>query len=225
MIENDLYIACLNLAGKRALVVGAGKVAVEKIGGLLRCDADVVVVAPEAHADVRALADERKLVWVAKPFEPSDLEGAFLVVAATSDTAVNTSVFEAAEQRQMLVNVVDVPALCNFVLPSIARRGPVAVAVSTSGASPALAKRIRRQVEEELGPEYAVLATLLDEQREWAKKTLPDYEARKAFFESIVEGEPDPIKLLRDGGLETVKRLLDNARREGVRRSAMSEKV
>jgi len=174
VIENDLYIACLNLSGKRAVVVGAGNIALEKISGLLQCDADVVVVAPDASDDVRALASEREIAWAAKPFEPSDLDGALLVIAATSDTAVNTAVFEAAEERHILVNVVDVPPLCNFVLPSIARRGPIAVAVSTSGASPALAKRIRREVEERLGPEYAVLATLLDEQREWAKQALPD---------------------------------------------------
>lgn len=218
MIEHDLYIACLNLAGKRALVVGAGRIAEEKIGGLLECEADVVVVAPEAREQVRALNDQGRLTWVAKRFDPSDLDDAFLVIAATADTGVNTSVFEAAEARQMLVNVVDVPALCNFVLPSIARRGPIALAVSTSGASPALAKRIRREIEERMGPEYAMLATVLDGQREWAKATLPGYDARKAFFESIVEGDPDPIELLRAGDVDAVTRLIDEARRAAVAR-------
>ena len=220
MIENDLYIACLNLAGKRAVVVGAGRIAEGKIGGLLECEADVAVVAPQARAQVRELNDEGRLTWIPKPFEPPDLDDAFLVIAATADTAVNTAVFEAAEARHMLVNVVDVPALCNFVLPSIARRGPIAVAVSTSGASPALAKRIRRETEERMGPEYALLATMLDEQREWAKQTLPTYDARKAFFESIVEGEPDPIELLRAGDTGAVARLIDQARRAAVARIA-----
>ncbi len=218
MIENDLYMACLNLAGKRALVVGAGRIALEKIGGLLECDADVLVVAPDAHPDVDALAADRELEWKRKTFEASDLDDAVLVIAATSDTDLNTSVFEAAEERSMLVNVVDVPHLCNFVLPAISRRGPIAIAVSTSGASPALAKRIKREVESSVGPEYAVLATMLDEQRPWAKEKLPSYQDRKIFFESIVEGQPDPIELLRRSDVEGVGSLIDRARREAIAR-------
>lgn len=212
MIESDLYIACLNLESKRTLVVGAGRIGLEKIKGLLACDADVVVVAPEADAEVEGLADANEVTWLRRPFETSDLDEALLVIAATSDTAVNTAVYEAACERSMLVNVVDVPALCNFVLPAISRRGPIAVAVSTSGASPALAKRIRREIEERVGPEYALLASLLDEQREWAKQTLPTYDDRKTFFESIVEGAPDPIELLRDGKIDEVRTLIERAR-------------
>jgi siroheme synthase-like protein len=217
LIDNDLYIACLNLAGQRALVVGGGRIGLEKIHGLLACDADVVVVAPEVEPQVEALAEKGELELVRKRFEASDLEGALLVIAATADTAVNTSVYEAAEVRNMLVNVVDVPALCNFVLPAITRRGPIAVAVSTSGASPALAKRMRREIESHVGAEYAELASLLDEQREWAKSTLPTYDDRKAFFESIVEGEPDPIALLRERKLNEVKALIERARSKVAR--------
>jgi len=219
VIENDLYIACLNLGGKRALVVGAGRVGLEKTKALLECGADVLVVAPEAHEEVRALAADRELTWVPKNFEPSDLDDATLVIAATEDTSVNTAVFEAAEARNMLVNVVDVPSLCNFVLPAISRRGPIAVGVSTSGASPALAKRIKREIESRLGPEYAVLATLLDEQRSWAKTSLPGYDERRAFFESIVEGDPDPIDLLRTGKVDRVKELIEAAKSEAVARN------
>lgn len=212
MIENDLYIACLNLAGQRCLVVGGGRIGLEKIQGLLVCLADVVVVAPEVDPGVRALADRGEVAWVAKAFETTDLDGSLLVIAATADTEVNTAVFEAARTRSMLVNVVDVPRLCNFVLPAISRRGPIAVAVSTSGASPALAKRLRREIEERVGDEYAQLASLLDEQREWAKSTLPTYDDRRIFFESIVEGDPDPIALLRDGKVDQVRALIEEAR-------------
>jgi siroheme synthase-like protein len=217
LIENDLYIACLNLAGQRALVVGGGRIGLEKIHGLLACDADVVVVSPDVDPEVAALAEKDELELVRKRFNPSDLEGALLVIAATADTAVNTSVYEAAVARNMLVNVVDVPALCNFVLPAITRRGPIAVAVSTSGASPALAKRMRREIEAHVGAEYAELASLLDEQREWAKSTLPTYDDRKTFFESIVEGEPDPIELLREGKRDEVRALIDRARSKVAR--------
>lgn len=212
MINSDLYIACLYLKGQKALVVGAGLIALEKITGLLTCDAEVVVVAPKAGSEVQALADANEVTFVTKRFEPSDLDGALLAIAATSDTDVNTAVYEAAVARNMLVNVVDVPALCNFVLPAISRRGPIAVAVSTSGASPALAKRIRREIEAHVGAEYAALASLLDEQREWAKQTLATYDDRKAFFESIVEGEPDPIGLLRAGKVDEVRALIERAR-------------
>jgi len=220
VIENNLYIACLNLSGRRAVVVGAGRIGLEKIRGLLECDADVVVVAPEAHDEVKRLATDREVTWKQKRFDPADLDRALLVVAATSDTALNTAVYQAAEERSMLVNVVDVPTLCNFVLPAIARRGPIAVAVSTSGASPALAKRIKREVEDNVGPEYALLATMLDEQRGWAKATLPTYDHRKEFFESIVAGNPDPIELLRNGDVDGVNALIEAARRAALGRVA-----
>jgi precorrin-2 dehydrogenase / sirohydrochlorin ferrochelatase len=120
-------------------------------------------------------------------------------------------VFEDAEPRSMLVNVVDVPPLCNFILPAIVRTGPLAVAISTAGASPALAKRMKREIAEQFGEPYANLAILLNEARGWAKATLPTYQDRKRFFESIVNGEPDPIELLRVGDLARVRALIDGA--------------
>src|ERR1700685_2764383 len=127
------------------------------------------------------------------------LEDVFMVIAATDDTDVNIAVFADAERRAMLVNVVDVPPLCNFILPAIVRTGPLAIAISTAGASPALAKRIKRQIAAEYGEPYARLAVLLNEVRGWAKGTLPTYQDRKEFFEGIVNGDPDPVELLRGG--------------------------
>ena len=122
-----------------------------------------------------------------------------MVIACTDDTDVNIGVYDDAERRAMLVNVVDVPPLCNFILPAIVRTGPLAIAISTAGASPALAKRMKREVSELFGEEYATLAVMLNDVRGWAKGTLPTYQDRKAFFEGIVNGEPDPIALLRAG--------------------------
>ena len=99
----------------------------------------------------------------------------------------------------MLVNVVDVPPLCNFILPAIVRSGPLAIAISTPGASPALAKRMKREIADSFGEPYARLAVILNEVRGWAKETLPTYQDRKEFFEGIVNGEPDPVELLRGG--------------------------
>jgi siroheme synthase-like protein len=136
-----------------------------------------------------------------------------IVIAATDDTDINIRVFDDAERRAMLVNVVDVPPLCNFILPAIVRTGPLAIAISTAGASPALAKRMKREISELFGEPYAMLAVLLNDARGWAKATLPTYQDRKEFFESIVNGDPDPIELLRAGDLEGVRSLVESAQR------------
>jgi precorrin-2 dehydrogenase / sirohydrochlorin ferrochelatase len=211
MMETNFYMAALNLMGRRCLVVGAGTVGLEKIEGLLACDAEVVVVAPEADREVAELAESGAVEWRRRPYAAGDLEDCFLVIAATSDTDVNIAVYGDAESRAMLVNVVDVPPLCNFILPAIVRRGPIAIAISTAGASPALAKRMKSQIAELFGDEYAALALMLNQVRGWAKATLPTYQHRKAFFESIVNGEPDPLELLRGGNEPAVKELIATA--------------
>ena len=121
--------------------------------------------------------------------------------------------FEDAERRAMLINVVDVPPLCNFILPAIVRTGPLAIAISTAGASPALAKRMKREIAELFGESYAELAVMLNDARGWAKATLPTYQDRKEFFEAIVNGEPDPIELLRGGDADAVRDLIEAAQR------------
>ncbi|MFN8542577.1 MAG: bifunctional precorrin-2 dehydrogenase/sirohydrochlorin ferrochelatase, partial [Thermomicrobiales bacterium] len=204
--------ACLRLTGRKCLVVGGGDVGLEKIEGLLACDGDVVLVAPDACEEVQALAAEGSITWERREFEPADVEGKFMAIAATDDTDVNISVYDVAEERAMLVNVVDVPSLCNFILPAIVRTGPLAVAISTAGASPALAKRMKREISELFGESYAELAGILNEERLWAKSTLPTYQDRKAFFEEIVNGDPDPVAMLRDGRREELDALIAEAR-------------
>jgi len=208
MLDTPFYIACLRLKGRRCLVVGGGDIGLEKVEGLLACDADVTLVAPDAHPALRELAQERSIRWEPRAYESGDLEGCLIAIAATDDTDVNIRVFNDAERRAMLVNVVDVPPLCNFILPAIVRTGPLAVAISTAGASPALAKRMKREIAELFGEPYADLAVLLNDARGWAKGTLPTYQDRKEFFESIVNGEPDPIELLREGRASEVRDLI-----------------
>jgi siroheme synthase-like protein len=212
MLETPFYIACLRLSGRDCLVVGGGDVGLEKVEGLLACDGRVTLVAPEATDELKALAEEGSITWERRPFAETDLEGKFLAIAATDDTDVNISVYDAAERRAMLVNVVDVPSLCNFILPAIVRTGPLAIAISTAGASPALAKRIKRQVAEEFGEPYARLAVILNEARGWAKATLPTYQDRKEFFEGIVNGAPDPVELVREGREREVLELIERAK-------------
>ncbi len=211
MLETPFYIACLKLTGRRCLVVGGGDVGLEKVEGLLASNADVLLVAPDAHPALQDLASEGSITWTRRGYLPTDLEGCLIAIAATNDTEVNIEVYNDAEQRAMLVNVVDVPPLCNFILPAIVRSGPLAVAISTAGASPALAKRMKREISELFGEAYADLAVMLNDVRGWAKGTLPTYQDRKVFFEEIVNGDPDPIELLRAGNADGVRALIQAA--------------
>ena len=213
MLETPFYIACLKLSGRRCLVVGGGNVGLEKAEGLLACDGEVVVVAAElTNPELAKLADEGSITLQRRPWQPSDLDGAFLAIAATDDTDVNIAVYDEAEARAMLVNVVDVPSLCNFILPAIVRTGALAIAISTAGASPALAKRMKREISELFGAEYAELALVLNDHRGWAKGNLPTYQDRKAFFEEIVNGPTDPVELLRSGRRGDLDQLIEDAR-------------
>jgi siroheme synthase-like protein len=212
MLETPFYIACLRLTGRRCVVVGGGEIGLEKVEGLLACDGRVVLVAPDAVPELDSLAAEGSIEWIRRRYEPGDLEQTFIAIAATNDTATNIAVYQDAEERAMLVNVVDVPPLCNFILPAIVRTGPLAIAISTAGASPALAKRMKAEVAELFGQEYAELAVMLNDVRGWAKGTLATYQDRKEFFEGIVNGDPDPIALLRAGDREAVRDLIEAAR-------------
>jgi len=213
MLETPFYIACLKLKGRRCVVVGGGDIGLEKVEGLLACDASVTLIAPVAHPELESLAAEGSIEWEKRAYSgPSDLEGIFMAIACTDDTDVNIAVFDDAEKRAMLVNIVDVPPLCNFILPAIVRTGPLAIAISTAGASPALAKRMKREVSELFGEEYARLAVILNDARGWAKGTLPTYQDRKEFFEGIVNGDPDPVALIRDGEETQVLALIEAAK-------------
>ena len=213
MLDTPFYIACLKLTGRRCVVVGGGEIGLEKVEGLLACDGRVVLIAPEAEPELQKLASEGSIEWIRREYATGDLEATFIAIAATDDTDANISVYNDAEARAMLVNVVDVPPLCNFILPAIVRTGPLAIAISTAGASPALAKRIKAQIADEFGEPYARLAVLLNEVRGWAKGTLPTYQDRKVFFEGIVNGDPDPVALLRDGDEAAVRELIAAAQR------------
>jgi precorrin-2 dehydrogenase/sirohydrochlorin ferrochelatase len=212
MLETPLYMAAIKLKGRRCLVVGGGDVGLEKVEGLLLCDADVHLVAPEVVSDLARYAAEGSITWDERVFHDGDLEQTFLAIAATNHTDVNIAVSEGAERRAMLVNVVDVPPLCNFILPAIVRSGPLAIAISTAGASPALAKRMKREIAESFGEPYARLAVILNDHRGWAKATLPTYQDRKEFFEGIVNGDPDPVELIKRGREDEVQRLIEAAK-------------
>ena len=175
-------MACLDLEGRRCLVVGGGSVALEKVRGLVACGARVTVVAPEVEPELFELPVQVHR----RGYLRVDLAGRFLVVVATSDEALNARIAAHAEEENLLCNVVDTPDLCTFILPAVHRQGPIAVAVSTGGTSPALAQRIRDEVARIVGPEYADLAHQLERLRPWAKRNLPTYEDRREYFQRLV---------------------------------------
>lgn len=160
------YPVNLVLDGRRCLVVGGGKVALRKVEGLLACGGRVTVVAPRVEPALRALDG---LTIEERPWRPEDLAGMWLVIAATDDPAVNRAVYDAGQRAGVWVNGADDPANCSFTLPSVVRRGDLQLTVSTGGRSPALATWLRRRLEGEIGPEYAVLLDLLATERDGLK--------------------------------------------------------
>jgi precorrin-2 dehydrogenase / sirohydrochlorin ferrochelatase len=150
-----LFPIFMKLRGRRCLVVGAGTVAEPKITSLLEADATVKVVAPQATEQVKSWARESRIQWEQRPFRESDIEDCFLVVSATNSVQVNETVYREAEAHGVLCNAVDDPDRCDFYYPAVVRRGPFQIAISTAGYSPALAQRLRRELEEQFGPEYS----------------------------------------------------------------------
>lgn len=179
---DDHYFACLDLNGRDCLVVGGGTVGHEKVSGLLKSGARVTVVAPEISDEVAALPVE----LLHREYRTSDLDGRRLVIAATSVEEVNRRVFADAEERNLFCNVADVPELCSFILPAVHRQGPIVVAVSTGGASPALAQVLRDQFASQIGDEHESLALELRNLRPWVKENLDTYEERRDFFRERV---------------------------------------
>jgi precorrin-2 dehydrogenase / sirohydrochlorin ferrochelatase len=161
----SLFPMFLKLTGKQVLVVGAGKVGEPKIAGLLETGAHIRVVALEAGPAVREWARKGTIELDLRPFKTEDLDGAFLAIVATSSRSLNERVYDEAQRRGILCNVVDVPDLCDFFYPSVVRRGDLQIAVSTAGNSPSLAQKIRQQLEKEFGRGYAEWVRELGETR------------------------------------------------------------
>lgn len=175
----------LKLESRPCLVVGAGTVAEGKIQGLLAERASVKVVAPEATSQVRLWASAGLIEWYQREFESADLEGKFLVIVATSSRDVNTRVFTEAHAQGILCNAVDDPPNCDFYYPAVVRRGDLQIAISTGGHSPALAQRIRQELEQQFGPEYESWLVELGKQREELAAGDLDPEVRKRILHEL----------------------------------------
>lgn len=185
----SLFPIFLKLQGRRCLVVGAGKVGEPKIESLLAAHAKVIAVAPEATATVEAWAKDGIITWHRRAFEPSDLDGAFLVITATSSQEVNEAIFFEAQRHGILCNSVDDPEHCDFFYPAVVRRGDFQVAISTAGHSPALAQRLRSELEEQFGPEYAEWVSDLGRVRQKLFNTGMDPEERRKKLHELASQE------------------------------------
>jgi siroheme synthase-like protein len=175
----SLFPAFLKLDNRPILVVGGGVIAASKIPGLLEAEAKITVVAPKLNCDVAQLVRDRRIEWLPKPFEPSDLDNKFLVVTATSLRDVNSAVFAEADKRHILCNAVDDIDHCHFYYGSIVQRGDLQIAISTNGKSPALAQRLRKELEQQFGPEYSAWLDWLGAAREALYSQSTDAEATK----------------------------------------------
>jgi len=193
----SLFPAFIKLAGRPCVVVGAGSVAASKIPSLLDCGANVTVVAPRAAEQVERLAAAGSIRWIPRKFAPADLARAFLVVAATSDAAVNRAVFFAAHDRGILCNSVDDPPNCDFYFPAVVRRGPLQIAISTSGESPALAQRIRRELEDSLGESVGPWLEEIGEIRREVLASEPPSDDRRKFLHRLTYVDPADLETRR----------------------------
>lgn len=174
----DYFPAFLDLRGRRCLVVGGGSIGERKVRDLLACGADVTVVSPALTPTLAQLADANAIVHRARRFESADARGVALVIAATNDPKADRAVAAAARRHRALVNVVDRAELCDFIFPSVLRRGELQIAVSTGGRSPALAREIRRRLEPVFGPEYAELVQRVGALRAQARASANTREER-----------------------------------------------
>ena len=206
------YPAFIDVRDRRCVVIGGGNIGEEKVHKLLECGAKVVVISSEVNEGVSDLVDKDRVSWVRQEYQPGDLKGAFIAIAATSENQVNRRIAREAQERNVLLNVVDVTHLCTFIAPSVTRRGEVTIAVSTGGASPALARKFREELTHAQLLEYADLAPLLAEARADLKRkgvtVHPDHwqacineellnmvqagrteEAKKALMTSLLDGK------------------------------------
>ncbi len=198
----DYYPIMLDVRGRRVVIVGGDQVAAERMAAFADCGAHVTVIAPRFCERLLQLAHERmeRVELLARPYQPGDLEGAFVVIATTREPALVEALTTETSARGQLLNVVDLPAACNFITPSILRRGQLTIAVSTEGASPGLAKRIRQDLEERFPPVYGSFLHLAAEARLCLREQGVTYDERDAFFRDLYASEA--LALLSSGAVQ-----------------------
>lgn len=212
-----LYPMMMDLNGEPVLVVGGGRVAARKVATLLECGATVTVVAPEVIEELAVLAQAEKIDWIQEGFSTTILEcfpEPTLIFGTTDDREVNTAVYESAVERRIPCNIADVPDLCTFTVPAVMERGDLTISVSTGGASPALARRIRERLNEEFGNEFAALAEIMKELRTRVLEQGRSPNENKEIFFKIVDS--DLVSALKQGEEEKAVSLLSSILPEGL---------
>jgi precorrin-2 dehydrogenase/sirohydrochlorin ferrochelatase len=202
------YPAFLDIKGRACLVVGGGGVATRKVDTLLECQASVTVVSLEASQTLQDLADGRRITLKIQAYNASDLEGQFLVIGATNDEALNRQISADAEARNLLCNIADRPSVCNFILPAIIQRGDLVLAISTSGKSPAFAKKLRQDLEGQFGDAYTILLELMGAIRTRLLKQAHAPEEHKPLFNKIIHS--NIISLIENRQFDQIDQLLLN---------------
>lgn len=199
----DFYTVCLNLKGCKCLVVGGGKVAERKVQTLIDCGGNVTVVSPVITSKLDRLNNDGIISCILREYNSADLDDVFLVISATDNEALNGMIADECFRRKILVNVVDDPPKCNFIIPSTLNRGALSVSVSTGGKSPLLARKLREQLEETIGPEYEAYVELLGQVRRKVLQEVPDQIKRQKIFQNLIES--DLLELIRTGQDSKVK--------------------
>jgi precorrin-2 dehydrogenase/sirohydrochlorin ferrochelatase len=193
----------LNLEGKKAVVIGGGKVAERKILTLLKSGTNITVISPEITKRIEQEKLKGRIKHISRQYRKGDVKNALLVIAATDSEEINEKV---SKDATCLVNVVDTPSLCNFIVPSLLQRGPLTIAVSTGGISPALSKSIRMELEKLYRPELAEYLRLLEKLRKRAMRDIRDKKRRSEFLKSLASEET--VKRLREKGFKEVKKVV-----------------
>jgi precorrin-2 dehydrogenase/sirohydrochlorin ferrochelatase len=209
------YPVHLDIKNRNCLVVGGGAVGTRKVNTLLACGARVTVVSPDPAQQLKKMAAEGSITLKERAYRTVDLKDMFLVIGATDDEMLNRQISEEAEQIGILCNIADRPEACNFILPSVVQRGDLVITISTSGQSPALAKRLRRKLEAQFGEEYADFLLLMGAIRKKLLSQAHEPEAHKALFNQLIDS--DLIEFLRTGQRKQLNLLLYKILGEGYR--------
>ncbi|KPJ77663.1 MAG: siroheme synthase [Deltaproteobacteria bacterium SG8_13] len=200
------YPVNLNIHNRKCLVVGGGSVGTRKAASLLECGAAVTVVGSTISEKLRTLAGTRRLIIESRAYRPSDLDGMYLVIGATNDRSLNQRISRDADHRGILCNIADQPERCTFILPSVIRRGDLVISISTSGRSPALSKKLRKELEKQFGEEYAEFLKLMGAIRHQLLSRSQAPATHREMFEELIGG--GLLDLVRDSRTEDIDRLL-----------------
>ena len=201
------YPININLENTNCLVVGGGNVAQRKVDTLLSYGAKVTVISPEVTPKLKEMLIKGNIIFKERCYQKGDCKGMRVVIVATDSDQLNRKVAEEAMRLNCLINVVDQPHLCNFIVPATHRQGDLQISISTNGKSPALARRIRERFEKEFGPEYAEFLIMVDKIRQKALTKIPDPVKRRALFYRLVDS--DLIQLIRDGKKQEIQKRLE----------------